>query len=377
MEKSKKKVMLYAFVKSNLGDDLFIKIITERYPNISFNLIAPTVYKKTFEKNTNLKIYNLNFATRKLNALLGRLFNKRIISNLIAKQCDISVYIGGSLFIENTNKWKRIFRIDKCNLIKNQPFYLLGANFGPFQDKEFYISYKQLFQKYDDICFRESYSYNLFKDIKHVRYASDIVFTYKPPKNVDIKKQIAISVINLKRREALSRYHSIYIKQLIRICEDFVSKGYQIQLVSFCTDEGDVEAIDEIIKGIKDEYISSILQYLYEGNIESCISIIQQSEYILATRFHAMILGWVMQRPVFPILYSNKTLNVINDVSFQGKYIRVQDMDQLSMDDVYYNLEKQIVVNVDEQKVRAEEQFLYLDKQLKNEDQGSRDKLKS
>ncbi|ODA40289.1 polysaccharide pyruvyl transferase family protein [Desulfosporosinus sp. BG] len=364
--KSIKQVMLYAYLNSNLGDDLFIKIIVERYPDICFKLIAPTtMYKKTYKHNGNLKIYNLGVFIKKLDSMLLRITNKNIITNFLAKTCIASVYIGGSLFIQSNFNWRKIYKLNKIKMIQNQPFYLLGANFGPYQDVEFYNSYKELFRKYEDICFRESYSYNLFKDLKNTRFAPDIVFTYNPSKNIAPKKQIAISVINLKNRLSFSKYHLTYIKQLINICEDYISKGYEIQLVSFCSNQGDIEAVKEIQSGIKKEYQCNVHQYLYEGDIESCVSVLKESVYILATRFHAMILGWIVGRPVFPIIYSDKMLNVIEDTGFKGKFIRIQEIDSLSMDDVYYNLQNQIVLDIEEQKLRAEEQFLHLDKQLK------------
>lgn len=360
--------MLYAYLNSNLGDDLFIKIISERYPNIIFRLVVSNIYKETFKENKNIRIYDLSLFN-KLDSLLLRLINKKPISNMIAKNCIASVYIGGSLFIQKGNfDWHIIFRINKSRLIHLQPFYLLGANFGPYQDEEFYIKYKELFKEYKDICFRESYSYNLFKDLDNVRISPDIVFNYKPHKKVKPKKQIAVSVIDLKNRTNLNSFHLTYIIRLAQICESFISKGYEIQLISFCSNkEGDINAIEDIISGVEEKYKDKVHQCLYQGkNIESIILILQESEYILATRFHAMILGWALERPVFPIIYSNKMLNVIKDTGFKGQYTRIEEMNNLSMDDVMYNLKNNVLLdNINELRIQAEEHFKILDKLLK------------
>src|SRR5699024_1160694 len=44
-----KKVMVYAYSQFNLGDDLFIKILCERYPETQFVLYAPKQYKRCFQ----------------------------------------------------------------------------------------------------------------------------------------------------------------------------------------------------------------------------------------------------------------------------------------------------------------------------------------
>src|SRR5690625_151431 len=95
-----KKVMVYAYTAFNLGDDLFIKILCERYPQTMFYLVAPKSYRELFADIDNLKIIpRESFIRRSLNLIMKKLFRKyRFTERLIAKKCDASVYIGGSLF---------------------------------------------------------------------------------------------------------------------------------------------------------------------------------------------------------------------------------------------------------------------------------------
>ena len=48
-----KKVKVYAYTRQNLGDDLFLKILCERYKNTKFILYAPEVYKEIFKNDNN------------------------------------------------------------------------------------------------------------------------------------------------------------------------------------------------------------------------------------------------------------------------------------------------------------------------------------
>ena len=53
---------------------------------------------------------------------------------------------------------------------KEKPVFILGANFGPYITQDFFDKYFFLFSKCHDICFRDSYSKELFKNLDNVRY---------------------------------------------------------------------------------------------------------------------------------------------------------------------------------------------------------------
>ena len=52
--KYKNRVLLYGYTSVNLGDDLFFKIIAERFPNTLFVLPAHNIYKEIFRNINNL-----------------------------------------------------------------------------------------------------------------------------------------------------------------------------------------------------------------------------------------------------------------------------------------------------------------------------------
>ena len=139
-----KKVYIKAYTKLNLGDDLFVFMLCYRYKNVQFYIKELSPYTNVFKTIPNLKI----------------------IENINDISFDAIVYIGGSIFIENSPS--SIFRIHelKEEIIKdNIPTYIIGANFGPYTSKKYFETVKnELLPYVESITFRDTYSYNLFKN---------------------------------------------------------------------------------------------------------------------------------------------------------------------------------------------------------------------
>jgi len=64
------------------------------------------------------------------------------------------------------------------------------------------------------------------------------------------KKQIFISVISYKDKELNSDFDQMtneeYIEKMVQITSGFSKEGYQVILASFCREEGDLDAAQEI-----------------------------------------------------------------------------------------------------------------------------------
>jgi colanic acid/amylovoran biosynthesis protein len=75
-------------------------------------------------------------------------------------------------------------------------------------------------------------------------------------------------------------------------------------------------------------------KYCYRGNIEEALDTIGDSQVIVGTRFHANILGFLMNKVVIPIAYSDKTTNVLSDLKFSGKIFDIRFKEGLSFDNL-------------------------------------------
>lgn len=356
------KVMVYAYTKLNLGDDLFLKILFERYPDTKFILFTPKEYKKLFNFS-NVEFYSTSSVFyRAINYFMRKINNKNVLRNLISKSCDASVYIGGSIFQQNEN-WKSILEERKSMLHKKQPFYVLGANFGPFKSEDYYKEYEKLFLQYTDICFRDTYSFNLFKDLDNVRIADDIVFSLNNEVKNTNDKSMVISVIKPSYRPYLSGYDKPYYQKMKDVAIKFIDKGYSVKFMSFCKHEGDEEAIQEIMKILPGDYLKHVQQYNYRGDLNGALEIISNCSCLIAARFHAMILGWLFQKNVTPIAYSEKMINVMKDVGFKGIYSDFKTINQLNPEEIYKDLEKH-TIDISEQIKKSDDHFKVLDKLL-------------
>lgn len=358
------KIIIYAYTRLNLGDDLFIKILCDRYPKQEFIIITCKKYSEAFKNIKNLRCYNIDSIKIRIINFILKKFDRDNYINRLKKKCNIAITIGGSLFMQEENWEKNSIELYNRLDCASKSF-LLGSNFGPFNDQKYLIYHKELFSKYEDICFRDSYSYNLFNDLSNVRLASDIVFSLKNKNKIKRNDTVLISVIKPSARKKLREYDNQYYNKIKDISIGIIEKGYKVKLLSFCKDEGDEEAIENILKILPKKYINNTSKYFYNGNIDEILKIISESNSIIATRFHAMILGLVYKKNIFPILYSDKMKNVINDLDSNLNYIEIRELNKMGNNEILGFIDKN-PINIDKEKINAKNHFLKLDKHLIN-----------
>lgn len=355
-----KKVFLYAYDQVNLGDDLFIETLLKKYPHIQFIMISQTSYGKMFKEYDNLKIID---DKKGFYYILSKIKPSIIAKykHFLQKKSAAVVYIGGSIFIEYpewsniANWWK--FVADNYNL------YVLGANFGPYHTVAYKNAMEKCFEKCKDVCFRDRYSKHLFESIGTVRYAADILFSYDVPLIKEHKKQIFVSMISCEDKDLGRDFKRIsqssYERKMIEIIQKYISKGYNVLLASFCEKEGDLKVVSRIMKKVQCEKIKIVS---YNGyNRKEFLVEMMSSEYIISARFHGIILGMVAGIPVYPIIYSDKTKYVLEDVGFAGKIGDLRKIDEINFENSFENLRKEYCLEVNNQIKESKAHFVKLD----------------
>lgn len=360
-----KRVFLYAYDKMNLGDDLFIHTITKRYPNVQFYIRTDVRNKTALRQLDNLKVLDKN---ARIPQLLGR-----IRGSLAARyvqywerRCCASVYIGGSIYMEYDTspgflEWLEF-------QAENQNFFSLGANFGPYRTKTYHQRLGQIFEKMRDVCFRDRWSCEQFPNCSRVRYAPDILFCH-PMKKMPVRfNQVFVSVINCEGKDqnaGLSAMDGPYTANMARILKGYLDAGCTLVMASFCKAEGDETAIRRILSAMNCVDDPRITILSYDGtNAQTVTDAISQSAYVIASRFHATILALAAGRPVLPLIYSDKTMNVLKDLAFEGTLFDIRENAVWDYTESRRNWDQPTPVLSDTIKVAASDHFRELDKLL-------------
>lgn len=374
-----KTILVKAYVANNVGDDLFLKILFERYPKTHFLLLGNKKNTKFLKRYSNIKViippdymlFNrivlkiLDFESTKNLANKFRDYLWRIFFKSISVKIDGYVIIGGSMFIESNEN--EISLNDKTNLYATElikkPKYIIGANFGPYKSNNYLNLYKEIFKKFNDICFREEFSSKLFINSIKTRYCADIVFQLKIPKIEKLPKSIGFSLIDLSRRDNLKKYENEYLKFIDHLIHHYDNLGYCIYLFSFCEVEGDEIAINRIMNILPIEIRKKVNIVLYKSNIDIFIKTFGKMEIIISTRFHAMILGILFKQKIFPIIYSEKMSNVLSDIEYKGTSIEINNLNVSKIDLITKEIHNNRIL-VESLHKSAHNHFIELDKFL-------------
>lgn len=355
-----KKIFVDIYLSFNLGDDLFLDILSNKYPNseITVNYVGSN-YDKFISKYKNIK--------RRKYTIFNKVFQKLGVKDYltdyetISKEYDALVFIGGSIFREedyHESLYKDRMKMVSAFNKNNKPIFIIGSNFGPYKTDKFLNEYKDFYKLCTDICFRDLYSYNLFRDLQNVRYAPDIVFQMEANKyKKNIKKNtVGYSIIDVRHKDGLSKYYDNYIESTVKSIELVTSKGYDCLLMSFCEDEGDLKVINDLKSKLSEKALKKVKIYDYKGNLEEAISIISQLKLFVAARFHANILGLLCDVGIMPVIYSHKTSNMLKDINLDNILVDMDSLDQLYDINI---IEKAInnKINLDDISIQAKEQF--------------------
>lgn len=297
-----------------------MNILFNRYPNVNFYIHCEKKYSQAFSNIDNVNILNhntpltLDFANREFQGI---------------------IYIAGSVFMQPKDYYEKSETNFKDHAAfasefkrNKKPFFYISCNFGPYDIKSYYEQSKKYLKLCTDVCFRDKYSFNLFKNLPNVRYAPDAALSWDYSKIKKIKGSVGVSIIEPSVRWYIAQdkkedYYNFLKNNIIYL----INQGKEIYLFSYCEFEGDVVAQKELLEIIPDNYHSKINLLNYEGNLESYLRKYNEMEYALCGRFHSMILSLIFGHKYYVTAYSDKTTNAMNDFKIKNQLLKYEEID--------------------------------------------------
>ncbi|GGD01186.1 polysaccharide pyruvyl transferase family protein [Enterococcus wangshanyuanii] len=336
------KYMVSGYWKNNLGDDLFLKILCEKFPDSIFYTFIDKEYMPVFSGVKNLRlISNSNFMIKVANKILTNLGLPLISDFYTAFLFKQYIEIGGSIFMQDVNWQKKIRRRTFIN-DHMQDYYVIGSNFGPYSSTFFLDSYRNLFNSIKTISFRDQYSKQLFPEIKEINVSPDAILSLRTNSSIEMinedEEYILISVINLStnkanRSERLKLKVNEYEKKMSEIIQRYIEMKKHVVLMSFCNFEEDDLAIERIKKQLP-QSVAERVTVFHHRKIDESLEVIGRAKKIVATRFHGMVLGWLYRIPTFVVSYSKKTEIVISELNKEQEYCDIDSFSSLTFEEI-------------------------------------------
>lgn len=362
-------MFLFGCIEKNIGDDLFLYLICKRYPEVDF-VISEDANYGTLKKLENLS-FSKELKTWQRICNMGEKSNwKSAIAHIVGKvyamiclpRLEIGVTIVGNAFkcTDYQNSYQIRWFKERINLTEKH--YLLSTNFGPYKDEQWMIECQKVFSMLTDACFRDTESYHLFEKLKVSRCKPDAVISYGRHMRKAMQK-VVISVIDCEFQARSNELHvaKVEYERLMAECaEYYAQKGYEVVLLD-SNKEQDRTASERIKSQCKHKNVQ--IQD-YDGNLSEIFELYETTEKIIATRLHTIVLAWLYDIPVVPIVYDLKVEGLLKMCMFNGEIFDIKELNEISVNELGSAFDEYQYRISDEVIQQANKQFEKLDMAL-------------
>lgn len=294
------------FFVGNLGDDLFLYMLGKNFPNTQFTLMTSPYLLDFYKEIGNFKLYQYPIE-KKLSKILPVPVTAWIYK-LHHKKNENFILLGGSVFMNHTySREQYVYRY--FDVLTSKQSFVIGSNFGPVKDQPLKKWYSHLLPKFDWISWRDRASFALKLTGKNQHFFPDIVLGLDADEVEvnDRRPYVLINVMSLPDDEYNFDEKNAYFKHFQELILDALHQGFDVDLVSI-GGETDYQLASELKSHYKANQHVRNIRYV---NIPQILTEFKGATEIIATRYHAMILAWVFERPVHVYTYSSKTRNFI------------------------------------------------------------------
>lgn len=355
-----KKVFVDGYHANNLGDDLFFKLLLERYPNTCF------IFNHSDDAPALLAFPNIKLINVSRSQLLSEL-----------REIDVYLLIGGSMFqeVESKKIWIRrwLSLLARSFILKlfRKKIVFIGFNFGPYKTKLFLNLYKILFRFINYLSVRDEFSFELLKNNKKVKFYPDLVFGLNDDKYqrraIDRTRSLGISIMDFGSNVDFQEEYEAMIIEII----NGVDSTIPIKLFGFQK----FNEIDDsiVINRILDKSNKKIKYFQYTGNnTDAFLKEYYDNMLVITTRFHSLVLSLKACQDVISFDYNIKVTNLRQMLDLKSSSISIDDITPHSNKKVrllineinkyfFKGKKKSAAVNLIELSKAAEKHFEYLD----------------
>lgn len=312
-------IYLSAYVNRNFGDDVMIRQLCNAFPSHNFLLFAPK-YREMFD--TIADIPNL-----KLSDISLEQFSK------CCKSDDAFIKIGGSMFIIKSRRTliNRTKELHYLKRIKKRGCKLavIGCNVGPFASSiHRQVAVNEL-ALYDLITVRDKASYDFIRErtkCPDLRLYPDILFGLKDslPNNNSNDNSLCISAF---KDGGDGEYNS----KMAALADHYIeATGGRVKLLIFeATEKSDYISAGKIYSLAENKNKIDIIIHRTGKEITEAIC---ACNCIVCTRFHSIVMAITAEKQFVPIVYSNKSQNLLNDLNYNGLIYSFDNMDSFDID---------------------------------------------
>lgn len=293
--------MLFAYLDNNIGDDLMLKLISERFPDFRFYFYTSnTTVINTLSQFENFISRDPKDRKEDLNSM------------------DVILSIGGSIFNDLNTMRGKLARIRKILFLKKakskgKKIITLGCNLGPYTDQlGIFLTLFEL-KMNSLVTVRDKASFNLAssnRKLYNLHLADDIVYNLNFYPVQKLKTGLGISAF---RSTHLGENNYQNYQALAKIADEYIKRNNKIvKIFAFDSEtENDLAAAHHIFALIENKHMVEIVSYI--GNINNFLLEFSSCECHIAIRFHSAVLSNVFKIPFYPIAYSNKMKEFIED----------------------------------------------------------------
>lgn len=270
---------------------------------------------------------------------------------------DLLLVTGSNQFLDNFGgpwgfpytllKWSWIARKTDTKLA----FVSVGA--GPIYKRLSFFLLKHALKRADYISFRDEGSRRMIK--QRIGIDGDVYpdiahsLTPKTPPHRSTETDREGRTVAVNPMPVFDRrywYHvddekyRRYVKALAEFCDRLLMHGEQVVL--FNTQAKDENVIDDVHAELRSkptypEY-EDRLKAAKSRELDELMSVLNDADVVVATRFHATVLPVQLGKPVMGVCYYRKAVEQLADIGMSDSYMNIEELDAARMFEKYRHL---------------------------------------